>query len=130
MEFIQSSELPPPAGHYSQAAAAGGLVFLSGILPARADVDPAVAGFAAQCASVFDQCEKVLRAAGCGFGDVSSARPTSPASSTGRPLTPSMRGYSATTVRRAPWCRCRPCTMASWSKCSWWRNGPDAVWLA
>ena len=70
MEFIGSPELPAPAGHYSQAVAAGGLVFLSGILPARADVDPAVAGFAAQCASVFDQCEKVLRAAGCGFGDV------------------------------------------------------------
>ncbi|MEW6022585.1 MAG: RidA family protein [Pseudomonadota bacterium] len=70
MEFIQSSELPPPAGHYAQAVAAGGLVFVSGILPARADVDPAGADFEAQCASVFDQCEKVLRAAGCGFGDV------------------------------------------------------------
>lgn len=69
MEFIQSAELPPPAGHYSQAVAAGGLVFLSGILPARADVDPA-AGFDAQCASVFDQCGKVLRAAGCEFEDV------------------------------------------------------------
>ncbi|MCC2960713.1 RidA family protein [Massilia sp. IC2-278] len=69
MEFIQSDELPPPAGHYSQAVAAGGLVFLSGILPARADVD-AGAGFDAQCASVFDQCAKVLCAAGCGFDDV------------------------------------------------------------
>lgn len=69
MEFIQSAELPPPAGHYSQAVAAGGLVFLSGILPARADVDP-TASFEDQCASVFDQCEKVLRAAGCGFEDV------------------------------------------------------------
>ena len=70
MELIQSSELPAPAGHYSQAVAAGGLVFLSGILPAANAVDPATAGFEAQCASVFDQCEKVLRAAGCGFGDV------------------------------------------------------------
>ncbi|MEN3275249.1 MAG: hypothetical protein V7631_1039 [Massilia sp.] len=69
MEFIQSSELPAPAGHYSQAVAAGGLVFLSGILPAGGEV-AADAGFEAQCASVFAQCEKVLRAAGCGFGDV------------------------------------------------------------
>ena len=69
MEFIQSGELPAPAGHYSQAVPAGGLVFLSGILPARADIQPD-SGFEAQCASVFAQCEKVLRAAGCGFKDV------------------------------------------------------------
>ena len=69
MELIQSGELPAPAGHYSQAVASGSLVFLSGILPARDSVGPD-AGFAAQCASVFDQCEKVLRAAGCGFQDV------------------------------------------------------------
>jgi reactive intermediate/imine deaminase len=70
MKLIQSPELPAPAGHYSQAVAAGGLVFLSGILPSAAAVDPATATFQAQCASVFDQCEKVLRAAGCGFADV------------------------------------------------------------
>lgn len=70
MELIQSPELPAPAGHYSQAVAAGGLVFLSGILPSRADVDPARAGFEAQCGSVFEQCAKVLRAAGCTFSDV------------------------------------------------------------
>lgn len=69
MEFIQSNELPAPAGHYSQAVAAGSLVFLSGILPAQGSLAPD-AGFEAQCASVFDQCEKVLRAAGCGFQDV------------------------------------------------------------
>ena len=69
MEFIQSSELPAPAGHYSQAVAAGGLVFLSGILPARDGVAPD-ASFEDQCASVFEQCEKVLRAAGCGVNDV------------------------------------------------------------
>jgi 2-iminobutanoate/2-iminopropanoate deaminase len=69
MELIQSPELPTPAGHYSQAVAAGGLVFLSGILPSAAELDPA-AGFDAQCGSVFGQCEKVLRAARCGFQDV------------------------------------------------------------
>lgn len=70
MKLIQSPELPAPAGHYSQAVAAGGLVYLSGILPAANAADPATAGFEAQCQSVFDQCEKVLRAAGCGFADV------------------------------------------------------------
>ena len=69
MEFIQSTELPPPAGHYSQAVAAGGLVFLSGILPAR-DAVSQDAFFEVQCDSVFAQCEQVLRAAGCGFDDV------------------------------------------------------------
>jgi reactive intermediate/imine deaminase len=69
MELINSDELPAPAGHYSQAVKAGGLVFVSGILPASSEVAPD-AGFAEQCASVFAQCEKVLRAAGCGFQDV------------------------------------------------------------
>jgi reactive intermediate/imine deaminase len=69
MELIQSPELPAPAGHYSQAVAAGGLVFLSGILPSSTEIDSS-AGFDAQCSSVFAQCEKVLRAAGCDFEDV------------------------------------------------------------
>jgi reactive intermediate/imine deaminase len=68
MELIQSPELPAPKGHYSQAVAAGGLVFLSGILPSSGEL--AAAGFDAQCESVFDQCAKVLRAAGCDFCDV------------------------------------------------------------
>lgn len=68
MEFIQSPDLPAPAGHYSQAVVTrAGLVFVSGVLPA-----PALAGadFASQCASVFEQCETILRAAGCTLGDV------------------------------------------------------------
>jgi reactive intermediate/imine deaminase len=69
MELIQSPELPAPAGHYSQAVVARGLVFVSGVLPALATTDPASA-FEQQCASVFDQCEKVLRAAGCGLANV------------------------------------------------------------
>jgi 2-iminobutanoate/2-iminopropanoate deaminase len=69
MKLVQSPELPLPGGHYSQAVEANGLVFVSGILPSAAAVD-ALADFDKQCASVFDQAEKVLRAAGCGFGDV------------------------------------------------------------
>ena len=68
MEFIQSPELPAPAGHYSQAVVTrGGLVFVSGVLPAR---DLADLSFDAQCASVFAQCEKILHAAGCRMNDV------------------------------------------------------------
>jgi enamine deaminase RidA (YjgF/YER057c/UK114 family) len=68
MECIQSPELPAPAGHYSQAVVTrGGLVYVSGVLPARDLPEPS---FDAQCASVFDQCEKILRAAGCGLDDV------------------------------------------------------------
>jgi 2-iminobutanoate/2-iminopropanoate deaminase len=70
MKLVQSPELPLPGGHYSQAVEANGLVFVSGILPSAAAVDALVDGLTAQCASVFDQAEKVLRAAGCGFGDV------------------------------------------------------------
>ena len=73
MEFIASDELPAPAGHYSQAVASGSLVFLSGILPAQSRPEAGTgvhASFEAQCASVFEQCEKVLRAAGCGLHDV------------------------------------------------------------
>lgn len=68
MEFIQSPELPAPGGHYSQAVVTrGGLVFVSGVLPARELAD---LSFEAQCASVFEQCGKILRAAGCGLDDV------------------------------------------------------------
>jgi reactive intermediate/imine deaminase len=70
MELVQSPGLPAPAGHYSQAVVARGLVFVSGILPALATVDPAGASFDEQCASVFGQAEKVLAAAGCGLADV------------------------------------------------------------
>jgi 2-iminobutanoate/2-iminopropanoate deaminase len=70
MEAVQSPELPAPAGHYVQAMVARGLVFVSGILPAASQVDPASASFEQQCASVFEQADKVLRAAGCGFADV------------------------------------------------------------
>jgi 2-iminobutanoate/2-iminopropanoate deaminase len=69
MELIQAPGLPAPAGHYAQAVAAGGLVFLSGILPSRAELD-AGAPFTQQCASVLAQCRQVLDAAGCTLGDV------------------------------------------------------------
>ena len=70
MKLIQARGMPAPAGHYSQAVEANGLVFLSGVLPMQGVVDPAVDTFEDQCESVFAQCEKILHAAGCGLGDV------------------------------------------------------------
>ena len=70
MKPIQAPGLPVPAGHYSQAVEANGLVFLSGVLPQQGVVDPTVDTFEDQCESVFGQCEKILQAADCGFQDV------------------------------------------------------------
>ena len=70
MNLIQARGLPAPAGHYSQAVEANGLVFLSGVLPQQGVVDPNIDTFQDQCESVFGQCEKILQAAGCGFQDV------------------------------------------------------------
>ena len=70
MRLIQAAGLPAPAGHYSQAVEANGMVYLSGVLPQQGVVDPNVDTFQDQCESVFGQCEKILGAAGCGFADV------------------------------------------------------------
>jgi 2-iminobutanoate/2-iminopropanoate deaminase len=70
MKLIQAPGLPAPAGHYSQAVEANGLIFLSGVLPQQGVVDPNVDTFQDQCESVFGQCEKILQATGCGFQDV------------------------------------------------------------
>ncbi|RJG15528.1 RidA family protein [Massilia cavernae] len=70
MKLIQAPGLPAPAGHYSKAVEANGFVYLSGVLPQRGAADPASDSFDTQCASVFDQCEQILHAAGCGFSDV------------------------------------------------------------
>lgn len=70
MKLVQARGLPAPAGHYSQAVEANGLVFLSGVLPQQGVVDPNIDTFQDQCESVFGQCEKILQAAGCGFQDV------------------------------------------------------------
>ena len=64
-EEIMADALPRPAGHYSHAVRAGGLVFVSGLLPvgpdgrARAD-----APFDDQVAQVLANLDAVLAAAG------------------------------------------------------------------
>ena len=68
MKFISSNQAPAPGGHYSQAVEAGGLVFVSGMLPAGNNQPPLT--FEAQVHSVLDHCSAVLAEAGCCLQDV------------------------------------------------------------
>jgi 2-iminobutanoate/2-iminopropanoate deaminase len=70
MNTIHSTDAPRPAGHYAQAVEAQGFVFLSGVLPDIASIDPAARDFSAQCEAVLRQCQAVLAAAGCTLDDV------------------------------------------------------------
>jgi 2-iminobutanoate/2-iminopropanoate deaminase len=68
VKFISTSKIQAPSGHYSQAVQAGGLVFVSGMLPSGNNQPPM--SFEAQVHSVLDRCSSVLEAAGCGLCDV------------------------------------------------------------
>jgi 2-iminobutanoate/2-iminopropanoate deaminase len=70
MKVIHTSDTPRPAGHYSQAVEVQGFVFLSGMLPDIASVNPSDRDFTAQSEAVLRQCQAVLAAAGCTFHDV------------------------------------------------------------
>ena len=69
MKFIQSPEVPAPAGHYSQAVEAAGLVFVSGVLPGKPP-DGEKDSFERQVRASFAQCTNILNAAGCALNDV------------------------------------------------------------
>ncbi|WP_211461744.1 RidA family protein [Collimonas silvisoli] len=73
MKIIHTPAVPAPLGHYSQAVEQSGFVFLSGMLPASSAIDPIKHDFRQQCDAVFRQCQEVLRAAGCSYGDVVQA---------------------------------------------------------
>ncbi len=69
MKFIQSSKGPAPAGHYSQAVEAAGLVFVSGVLPGKPP-EGEKDSFERQVRASFAQCSNILNAAGCELSDV------------------------------------------------------------
>ena len=69
MKFIQSPKVPAPAGHYSQAVEAAGLVFVSGVLPGKPP-EGEQDSFERQVRASFAQCSNILNAAGCELGDV------------------------------------------------------------
>ena len=62
--------LAEPLSHYTDAVAAGGLLFVSGLVPVDADGRLVGEDVVAQARQVFANMELVLRAAGCGFEDV------------------------------------------------------------
>jgi len=70
-EFIQTAEAAPPAGHYSQAVAYQGLLYVSGQLPVRPDGSHSVAAsFADQARIALDNLCAILAAAGRGPQDL------------------------------------------------------------
>jgi reactive intermediate/imine deaminase len=66
---IASAQAPPPGGPYSHAVAAGGLVFLSGQGPFRADGSRVEGSFEEQARQTFANLEAVAAAAGLSLAD-------------------------------------------------------------
>lgn len=62
--------LAEPLSHYTDAVRAGGLLFVSGLVPVDAAGRLVGDDVVAQARQVFANMELVLRAAGCGFEDV------------------------------------------------------------
>jgi 2-iminobutanoate/2-iminopropanoate deaminase len=70
-EELRVEGLAEPISHYTDAVKAGGLLFVSGIVPVDAEGRLVGEGdVVEQTRQVFRNMELVLRAAGCGFGDV------------------------------------------------------------
>ena len=64
MNKIQTDKAPQPKGHYSQAVAHGGLIFVSGQLAVNAAGEPVTDSIEAQTEQCLRNVEAVLRAAG------------------------------------------------------------------
>lgn len=65
IRVIATNRAPAPAGHYSQAIAAGGHLYISGQLPLRPDRSPLPdTSFEAQAAQAIDNVLQILAAAG------------------------------------------------------------------
>ncbi|MES2904942.1 MAG: RidA family protein [Pseudomonadota bacterium] len=65
IRFISTDRAPAPAGHYSQAVAAGGHLYISGQLPILPDRSPLPdMSFEAQAAQAIDNMLQILAAAG------------------------------------------------------------------
>jgi 2-iminobutanoate/2-iminopropanoate deaminase len=62
--------LAEPISHYTDAVRAGGLLFISGLVPVDAEGKLVGEDVAEQTRQIFQNMELVLKAAGCGFGDV------------------------------------------------------------
>lgn len=70
MEFISTTQAPPPAAPYSQAVKAAGLLHISGqvpLTPANKMVEGDIKAKAQQC---FDNLHAILKAGGCAPKDI------------------------------------------------------------
>jgi 2-iminobutanoate/2-iminopropanoate deaminase len=75
MKVISTGDAPPPAGHYSQAIAHGGLIYVAGQLPVDPHSGAVVGGGSAalQTEQTLRNVEAILRAAGSSLDRVLSA---------------------------------------------------------
>jgi 2-iminobutanoate/2-iminopropanoate deaminase len=69
-EEFRVEGMAEPISHYTDAVKAGGLLFLSGIVPLDEEGKLLGEDAAGQARQVFQNMELVLKAAGCGFEDV------------------------------------------------------------
>lgn len=69
MKLIQSPHTPAPAGHYSHAVDAGGLIFVSGVLPGK-PAEGEVDSFERQVRASFKHCANILKATNNTLSDV------------------------------------------------------------
>ncbi|HZQ66823.1 MAG TPA: RidA family protein [Gaiellaceae bacterium] len=69
-EELRVDGLAEPISHYTDAVMAGGLLFVSGIVPVDEQGNVVGSDAVEQARQVFRNMELVLKAAGCGFQDV------------------------------------------------------------
>jgi reactive intermediate/imine deaminase len=69
MKLIQSPYSPAPAGHYSHAVEAEGLIFVSGVLPGK-PAEGEVDSFERQVRASFKHCANILKATNNSLSDV------------------------------------------------------------
>lgn len=67
---VVSTQAPPAIGPYSQGAAAGGLVFVSGQIPANPDGSLAAGGLGELTERCLKNVEAILKSEGLSLGDV------------------------------------------------------------
>ncbi len=71
MDFINTSNAPRPAGHYSQAIVHNGLVYVSGQLPIKADITPnEIGSIEEQTLQVLKNVEQILIASNSSISNV------------------------------------------------------------
>ncbi len=75
MKLIETNAAPLPAGHYSQAVVAGGLIFVAGLLPIIPNTNREIPdGLVAQTEQVFNNLRAILAAAGVGLDALASVQ--------------------------------------------------------